>query len=378
MLRLSCPTPALAPNGYNDVHGFRMEDWIDANEPPIHDLCTPDTFYHPLGDHSVSSPGMQASTSFYDPSFFDINANHCTTPSEPILSTDNSLNQALGTPEHELNPSLDRDKQDFDSLTLSTAFQEVPNPSLPPPDLILLSSDGVVFYVNEDSLLRASDNSFSGLLPIAANDKIERVRHLHKTHSSELNIILHILYNMDCAQYNPQLSTIISAIDHLPQYGYTPKQWISSKNFIYHLLLVQAPLYPLDIYCLCGKHELYELATAVSPHLLSLDLSTLTDEHAERMGSVLLARLFKLQRARVAALLNSIMPPPPLHIPTEECGYEDQQSMSSAWTMTAAYFSWSAKPGELEACPFDISDPLCSFWIRIIIFRSSVGNQLRL
>jgi len=89
MLRLSCPTPALDPNGYNDAHGFRMEDWIDTHEPPIYDSSIPDTFYHmPLGDHSVSSnTGMQASTSFYAPSLFDLNANHSTTPSEPILSS---------------------------------------------------------------------------------------------------------------------------------------------------------------------------------------------------------------------------------------------------------------------------------------------------
>ncbi|THU89732.1 hypothetical protein K435DRAFT_760818 [Dendrothele bispora CBS 962.96] len=212
------------------------------------------------------------------------------------------------------------------------------------PDIKLISSDGVVFFVDQQTLLNLSTNSFNSLLPITSTHETERLIHLPQIHSSELNILLHVLYKLDCVQYNPSLPSILYSIDLFPQFGLSPKVLIRPQTPIYKILLSQASFYPLEVYCLCGKHDIYELATPVSSRLLSLTLSTLTDKDAERMGSVYLARLFKLHRTRVETLLRSLMPAPCLHNPTNKCGFEKQKALASAWTMTTAYLSWSAKP----------------------------------
>jgi hypothetical protein len=230
---------------------------------------------------------------------------------------------------------------------MARAFQDTPDdPNRPHPDIIFISSDAVVFYVDQDSLLKTSNNSFGGLLPVVAQSRNERVRHLADIHSSELNVILHILYNTDCAPYNPSLRVIIAAIDRLPRYGIAPSAWVTKSNHIYDFILPHAPIHPLEIYCLCGRHNIYGLATVVSSHLLSINLDSLTDEDAEGMGSVYLNRLFRLHRSRVQALVGSLMPSPTLHDPTDRCSFQDQKVLSSAWAMATAYMCWIAKPGK--------------------------------
>ncbi|KAF5361445.1 hypothetical protein D9758_006147 [Tetrapyrgos nigripes] len=241
--------------------------------------------------------------------------------------------------------SAENSGEAIQSLTISTAFQESPDDlDRPTPDTILISSDSVAFHVAQASLLNASDNSFGGLLPITSEYKIERVRYLPKVQSSELNVMLHIIYATNWAHFCPSLQVIIRAIDHLPKYGIAPNTWITTTNPIYDLLLLYVPIYPLDIYSLCGRHDIYELATAVSPHLLSFDLSSLTGEDAESIGSLYLTRLFRLHRSRVEALVDSLMPAPNLHNPTQDCGYESQKTLLSAWTMAVTYLSRCAKP----------------------------------
>ncbi|THU88673.1 hypothetical protein K435DRAFT_679373, partial [Dendrothele bispora CBS 962.96] len=229
-------------------------------------------------------------------------------------------------------------------LTLSTTFQATPFSNRPTPDIILISSDAVIFYVDQQTILNLSTNSFNSLLPITSTCNIERFANLHQVHSSELNILLHVLYDLDCTQYNPPLPYILSSIDLFPQFGLSPKALIKPKTSVYEILLSQASLYPLEVYCLCGKHDIHELATPVSSRLLSLTLSTLTDKDAERMGSVYLARLFKLHRTRFQTLLRLLIPAPCMHSPTNLCGFEQQKALANAWTMTTAYLSWSAKP----------------------------------
>ncbi|THU78871.1 hypothetical protein K435DRAFT_699157, partial [Dendrothele bispora CBS 962.96] len=173
----------------------------------------------------------------------------------------------------------------------------------------------VVFFVDQQTLLNLSTNSFNSLLPITSTHETERLIHLPQIHSSELNILLHALYELDFAQYNPSLPSILYSVDLFPQFGLSPKVLIRPQTPIYKILLS----HPLEVYCLCGKHDIHELATPVSSRLLSLTLSTLTDKDTEMMGSVYLARLFKLHRTRVETLLRLLMPAPYLHNPTNKC-----------------------------------------------------------
>ncbi|THU80852.1 hypothetical protein K435DRAFT_785291 [Dendrothele bispora CBS 962.96] len=333
--------------------GFRLEDWIDTVAIPTDPSNIPGT--SSSFDTNTWDASARATATFGQVGLFDTSP--ILTHQQSILSVDNSLGQAAtldGSDKLEnddsrlsgdqtLQHSLDR--QRLNALTLSTAFQANPTSSnRPRPDIMLISSDAVVFFVDQQTLLNLSTNSFNSLLPITSTRKIEHFIHLRQIHSSELNILLHVIYDLDCTQYNPPLPSTLSSIDLFPQFGLSPKALIKPKTPIYEILLSQASLHPLEVYCLCGKHDIHELATPVSSRLLSFVLSTLTDKDAERMGSIYLARLFKLHRTRVETLLRLLMPAPSLHNPTKRCGFEHQKVLASAWTMTTAYLSWSAKP----------------------------------
>ncbi|KAF5337993.1 hypothetical protein D9758_014333 [Tetrapyrgos nigripes] len=349
----SWPLPSIMENahtGHPTASGFLLEDWIDTTTTGMaNDASASSASYSQAGQaswgfHLPQNPKSGAngySLKAAIPQMPDGNAN------QGVLQSDSFYLDGQKTNENAAQPQavLTWDEQTAKSLTLSTAFQEVPtSPNLPRPDIILVSSDRVVFYVDQQILLKHSNNCFGGLLPLTAKGKAERVRQLADVSSSDLNIILHLLYNLDPTQYQTPLTSIISAIDHLPKYGYIPKSLLTSRSFLYKVLLFYTPLYPLRLYLLCGKHDLYELAVAVSSNTLSTDLSSLTDDDAERMGSVYLGRLFRLHRSRIATLKASLMPPPALHNPTKECGFENQRVLSSAWMMATAYLLWSAKP----------------------------------
>ncbi|KAF5363210.1 hypothetical protein D9758_008358 [Tetrapyrgos nigripes] len=325
---------------------FLIEDWIDmariTNGPPT---PLPQWTWHPeYSDSATLVGGGGVLPGLGQPSVPGSSFTNSVQPHfENVFKTEPDDSRHL----QDLKlSSIPLDVKLHDPMTISTAFQPAPlDPSLPIPDIVLTTSDAVVFYVNQKILLKASQNCFNGLLPVISLEETERVRNLPDVHSSELNIILHILYQIDPSKFNPQLPFVASAIDKLPRFGYKPSFLITSESPVYKFLQFRAPLYPLYIYCLCGRHDLYELAVSISSHLLPLNLMSLTDEDAESMRSLYLARLFRLHRTRVSMLIQSLMPPPSLHNPTKKCGFEEQNALSSAWTLTTAYLSWSAKPG---------------------------------
>ncbi|KAF5361506.1 hypothetical protein D9758_006145 [Tetrapyrgos nigripes] len=289
-----------ASNSYD----YRYEDWIDTaaipNGPFVSADATP-------GYNMNVDFGRQLREGLDDTSIY--------------LNSPESRGTESSIAESEEIPGI----LAIESLTISTAFQESPNdPNWPTPDIILTSSD-------------------SDEVRLTSEDKIERVRYLPEIHSSELNDMLHIVNHASCARFSPSLQVIIGAIDHLPKYGIARNIWVTKTNPIYNLIL-QAPMYPLDLYCLCERRGICDLSTAVSVHLLSFNLGSLTDEDAEKMGSLYLARLFRLHRSRVKALMDSLMPAPDLHDSTRDCNFESQKTLLSAWTMAVTYLSQCAKP----------------------------------
>lgn len=80
-----------------------------------------------------------------------------------------------------------------------------------PPDLVLLSSDSVFFYVHSRRLLAASSNGFRSLLPnTPVNASQSFVITVPET-AAVLNIILHAIYEMSCAEYRPDFPTLVNA-----------------------------------------------------------------------------------------------------------------------------------------------------------------------
>jgi hypothetical protein len=163
--------------------------------------------------------------------------------------------------------------------------------------------------------------------------------------SAVFNVVLHTLYGTSSAHNSPSFDTLTTAVDRMPFYDIDPKDYITRQTPLYQLLLSHAPLYPLQLYSLAGRHELEDLAVASSSHLLSFPISSLRDEMAMQMGATYLKRLFCLHFNRVNALKQILLAPPHPHPPTNECDFGQQKALTRAWALVSAHLAWDARPG---------------------------------
>lgn len=230
-------------------------------------------------------------------------------------------------------------------VSISTTFYPGAQLHSLPPDIVLLSSDAVFFYVHSHILLQVSDNSFHSFLSQSTSSDPETIVEIPET-STVLNIILHAIYEISCSHYSPSLSNLVNAVTQLPYYGIHPKSHITPSTPLYSLLLSYAPLYPIELYALAASFDLYDLAVLISSHLLSFPLSSLTDDMAENIGPVYLKRLFFLHFGRIDALKRVLLPPPLPHPPTQSCDFADQKKVTRAWALASAYLAWDARPGQ--------------------------------
>ncbi|KAI0772066.1 hypothetical protein BD413DRAFT_612891 [Trametes elegans] len=233
-------------------------------------------------------------------------------------------------------------------VSVSTTFHPGANLLPVPPDLILLSSDGVFFYVHTAQILAMSTNRLNNLIPSKSpksktRDDLGPVVPLPDS-ATVLNIILHSMYDMSCAHYRPSLDTLIAAVDAMPSYGLIPKVYIAPSTPLYSLILSQAPMQPIAVYALAATHDLHDLAVPVSSHLLSFALHSLTDDLALRIGPVYVKRLFFLHLGRLDALKRLLLPPPHPHPPTAICDFTEQKKLTRAWALASAYLAWDARP----------------------------------
>jgi len=162
--------------------------------------------------------------------------------------------------------------------------------------------------------------------------------------SAVLNVILHTLYFLPFNHYAPTLDTLAAAVTGLKTYGMQVKEYVARGTHLFQLLVLHAPLNPMQLYIVAAAHDLQELAVACSAHLLSLPLCNITDDMAQRMGPSYLKRLFFLHLGRIDALKRLLTAPPPAHEPTLSCNFMEQKEMVRAWALAAAYLAWDAKP----------------------------------
>jgi hypothetical protein len=237
--------------------------------------------------------------------------------------------QAPTPPDSNDGSPVVNDHSEADTLvSVSTTFYPGARHNAMAPDVILLSSDNVFFYVHSSVLLGASENAFNSLLSSHPSPTEEQEHLIAVTEASAvLNIIVHAMYDMS-----------------LSGYGVNPKSRISPSTPLYTLLLSHAPLFPLDLYALAAAHDLYDLAVATSSHLLSFPLASLSDEMAIRMGPIYLKRLFFLHFGRTDALKRVLLPPPHPHPPTPWCDFTEQKKLTRAWALASAYLAWDARP----------------------------------
>lgn len=163
--------------------------------------------------------------------------------------------------------------------------------------------------------------------------------------SEVLNVVLHTIYGISCAQYRPSFDTIATAIASLKTYGIPLREHLTPSTPLFELLMSHAPLVPLQLYTLAASHDLYDLAALTSSYLHSFSLASLTDEMAEDMGPVYLKRLFFLHYGRADALKRILLAPPHPHAPTPQCDFTDQKKLTRAWALASAYLAWDARAG---------------------------------
>lgn len=197
-----------------------------------------------------------------------------------------------------------------------------------PPDKMLVSSDDMQFFVH------------SFILSTTSRDTIQV-----EDDSVVLNIILHTLYNISCAPFQPSLGSLGRALDRLVFYGMEPTMYIVPPKTTFDVLASHAPYLPLELYTLAARFDLYDLALVASSHLLSLKLSSLSDEVCSRMGARYLLRLFRMHIDRLSALKDLVLVPPNLHPETSSCRARHQEAMIGEWSIVVAYLSRDASPG---------------------------------
>ncbi|EIW80439.1 hypothetical protein CONPUDRAFT_105451 [Coniophora puteana RWD-64-598 SS2] len=214
------------------------------------------------------------------------------------------------------------------------------------PDVIILSSDSVFFYVHSSVLLRVSHNAFNGLIYVSSNQGCGAVEPVIPVteHSSVLNIVLHGIYGISCSHYAPSFESLSSAIAAFPKYGLSAEKLVASSMPLYTLLMSHAPLHPLEVYALAAKYNAHDLAVSASSHLLSFPLASISDDVAAKIGPKYLKRLFFLHLGRLDALKRLLLSPPHPHPPTENCSFEDQKRVTRAWALASAHLVWDTRP----------------------------------
>ncbi|KAI0661196.1 hypothetical protein C8Q70DRAFT_698641 [Cubamyces menziesii] len=224
------------------------------------------------------------------------------------------------------------------------------------PDVIIVASNNVYFYAHRHRIANASSNNLGGLLDwgVYRRGFLPSIR-LPES-GDVVNVVLHTMYGLSCTHFHPTLETVEAALDALNKYGVCVQTHTAPYQPLHQLILSLAPYRPIDTYALAGKHQLEDLAVTISGHLLSFDLSTITDALATKMGPVYLKRLFLLHQGRLDALKNIILKPPESHPTTPGCNPAQHGLLTRAWALATAQFVWDATPS--KAFPeFEVHPP---------------------
>ncbi|KAF9054709.1 hypothetical protein BJ165DRAFT_1329731, partial [Panaeolus papilionaceus] len=223
---------------------------------------------------------------------------------------------------------------------VSTSFLPNSHPAYKP-DIILVTSDSVLFHVCTSLINLQSPHAFETMLASPLRSFKEKVVPID-LHSEEMNIIMYIAYGKCPISEFPTLLTIITAIDRMPLLGMTPKDYLVPECPFYSLLLTHTSSNPMEIYCLAGRHGLDNLAISSSGFLLSVSPLSVTDEQAQRMGGVAFKRLMCLHDNRICSLRNLLLQPPRHHPATVRCNFADQRTLFRSWTVAGASILYHA------------------------------------
>ncbi|PBK83960.1 hypothetical protein ARMGADRAFT_1133905, partial [Armillaria gallica] len=211
-------------------------------------------------------------------------------------------------------------------------------------DVVLVSFDSVTFHVHSQTVLGASDNDFGFLLQpdrrVDGDTSIVQV----DEHSEVLNILLHVIYSISCIPYQPSFEVLQTAVERMEHYGMAVNVHVQPSTPMFDILSSHASDNALHLYALAAHFDLYDLAVFASAHLLSVTLSSLTEDMVRRIGAPYLRRLFTLHLGRKEALKRVLITPPRRHYPTLACSAYSQEQFALDWVLNVAQIVSEANP----------------------------------
>ncbi|TCD60426.1 hypothetical protein EIP91_010078 [Steccherinum ochraceum] len=253
----------------------------------------------------------------------------------------------VGTPISEVPPSLHlRPKPQY---YISTTFHAELILIDTKPDILLISSDHVLFYAHSVFLLSSSDNELNGLLggDAARTGSGVTARSICvgvPVDSTLFNVVLHTIYGMSCRQFKPSLETLLQAVKTLKTYGIAIDQVVEHNTPFYDHIVAESSQRPVEVFLVAAENSLETLAVTTSAHLRSFLLSQITDEMVERMGPRYFNRLLKLHGDRMNYLKRLLLDAPKPHEEAVGCGVVEQRVLAQAWALARAFLVWKIKP----------------------------------
>jgi len=264
------------------------------------------------------------------------------------LASPHSQSSAPTPYEYQGPPTMSENEEsdnDCVVVTVSAAFHQNNELDPHPPDTVIYSSDQVMFWVHRHRLASGSLNSLASLLPMSEDASTHSLWFIPLPENSlVLNIALYAIYGRSCPQYVQSFHLLAAAVDTLDRYGFRPGAYLTPSAPLYAQILSCAPLCPVEAYTIAAKHQLEALAVSVSSHLLSVELSSITDEAAMEIGPIYLKRLLLLHNNRLSAFQKILVSPPYPHPPTKSCNFVDQRSLNRAWSLASAQLLVNANP----------------------------------
>ena len=167
--------------------------------------------------------------------------------------------------------------------------------------------------------------------------------------ASTLNILIHVVYGIPFAQYNPPLETLLEVVKSLKKYGILLPSHLNPGNHLFEEITKRIPQMPLEVFTIAAGDDIFELACEASKHLLSFPLNKISDQVATRMGSIYLRLLFTLHTERLFVLRRLVASPPVAHEPIYGCGRREYERLRSAWSLASVTFIHNAKPGSVSS-----------------------------
>lgn len=104
------------------------------------------------------------------------------------------------------------------------------------------------------------------------------VIHLHEK-AEVLNLLLHAVYRLNPARYEPSLEVLSSVPGALLNYGYSLDEHLAPGSELTRLFLNYARAQPLDVYSLAAAYGIEHLAQRASKPTLGTQLSAVRQDH---------------------------------------------------------------------------------------------------